>query len=57
MLIKEKVIDIIRPLPDEFTLDELVGRLILLEKVTTGLREVEEGKVVSQVEAREKMKK
>lgn len=57
MLPKEKVLEIIQSLPDEFTLDELIGRLILLEKVTTGLREVEEGKVVSQVEAREKMKK
>lgn len=57
MLTKEKVQEIIQSLPDEFTLDELVGRLILLEKVIAGLREVEEGKVVRQVEAREKMKK
>lgn len=57
MLPKEKVLEIIQTLPDEFSLDELVGRLILLEKVTAGLQEVEEGKVVSQEEAREKMKK
>ena len=39
MLAKEKVLEIVQSLPDEFTLDELVGSMILLEKVTTGLRE------------------
>ena len=57
MLVKEKVLETIRSLPDEFSLDELFERLILLEKINTGLQEVEEGKVVSQEEAKEKMKK
>ena len=38
-------------------MDELFERLILLEKINTGLQEVEEGKIVSQEEAKEKMKK
>ena len=57
MLVKEKVLETIESLPDEFSLDELFERLILLEKINTGLQEVEEGKVVSQEEAKEKMKK
>lgn len=57
MLVKEKVLETIRSLPEEFSLDELFERLILLEKVNTGIQEVEEGKVVSQDEAKEKMKK
>ena len=57
MLDKEKVLETIQSLPEEFSLDELVGRLILLEKINTGLQEVEEGKVVSQEEAKERMKK
>lgn len=57
MLVKEKVLETIRSLPEEFSLDELFERLILLEKINTGLQEVEEGKVVSQEEAKEKMKK
>ena len=57
MLNKEKVLETIQSLPEEFSLDELVGRLILLEKINTGLQEVEEGKVVSQEEAKERMKK
>ena len=57
MLVKEKVLETIRSLPEEFSLDELFERLILLEKINTGLQEVEEGKVVSQEEVKEKMKK
>lgn len=57
MLDKEKVLETIRTLPEEFSLDELVDRLILLEKINTGLQEVEEGKVMVQEEAKEKMKK
>ncbi|MCB9351243.1 MAG: hypothetical protein H6573_27650 [Lewinellaceae bacterium] len=57
MLNKEKVLETIQSLPEEFSLDELVGRLILLEKINTGLQEVEEGKVVNQEEAKERMKK
>lgn len=57
MLVKEKVLETIRSLPDEFSLDELVDRLILLEKINTGLQEVGEGKIVSQEEAKERMKK
>lgn len=57
MLVKEKVLETIRSLPEEFSLDELFERLILLEKINTGLQEVEEGKIVSQEEAKEKMKK
>ena len=57
MLVKEKVLETIRSLPDEFSLDELVDRLILLEKINTGLQEVGEGKIVSQEEAKGRMKK
>ena len=57
MLVKEKVLETIQSLPDEFSLDELVDRLILLEKINTGLQEVEEGKIMSQEEAKERMKK
>lgn len=57
MLVKERVLETIQSLPEEFSLDELVDRLILLEKIEEGLKQVEEGKTVSQEEAKEKMKK
>lgn len=57
MLVKEKVLETILSLPEEFSLDELVERLILLEKVQIGLQQVEEGKIISHEEAKRKMNK
>jgi hypothetical protein len=47
MLTKNKVIQSVNNLPESFTIDELIDRLILLEKVEQGLKQSEEGKVVS----------
>ena len=47
MLTKEKVNKTINNLPDKFTIDELIDRLIFMEKVEEGLQQSEEGKVVS----------
>lgn len=57
MLIKEKVLTTVHNLPDEFSLDELVEQLILLEKIETGLQQVKEGKTLTMEEARQKMQK
>lgn len=50
MLTKESVNKQIKELPDEFTLDELIERLIIVEKVNLGLKDVEEGRTVSEAE-------
>lgn len=42
-------------MPDEFTLDELIERLIIVEKVSRSLKEVEQGKTVSEEELDEKL--
>ena len=47
MLTKEKVNKTINNLPDKFTIDELIDRLIFMEKIEEGLKQSEEGKVVS----------
>ncbi len=47
MLTKEKVNKTINNLPDKFTIDELIDRLIFMEKIDEGLQQSEEGKVVS----------
>ena len=47
MLTKEKLNKTINNLPDSFTIDELIDQLIFFEKVEEGLKESEEGKVVS----------
>lgn len=57
MLTKEKVLQSIQDLPNEFSLDEIVEKLILLEKIEIGLQQVKEGKVVNHSTAKEKLKK
>jgi hypothetical protein len=47
MLTKEKVNKTINNLPDKFTIDELIDRLIFMEKIEEGLQQSEEGRVVS----------
>jgi len=47
MLTRNKVIKSVNNLPESFTIDELIDRLIFIEKVELGLKQSEEGKVVS----------
>lgn len=56
MLTKEKVMDAINKFPDEFSLDELVDRMILLEKIDEGIRQSKTGQVVSENQLDEEMK-
>ena len=55
MLTKELVNSQIKEMPEEFTLDELIERLIIVEKVSRSLKEVEQGKTVSEEELDEKL--
>ena len=57
MLSKTKVIKTISGFPENFSIDELVDKMILLDKIEKGLLEVKEGKVISHEEAKEKMSK
>ena len=52
---KYKVIETLNCLPDEFDVDELVEKLLFVEKVEKGIQDAEEGKVIGLVEARQKM--
>lgn len=54
---KDKFIDTANDLPQNFELDELMEKLIFIEKVDLGLKQVEEGKVVSNEKAKEIAKK
>lgn len=57
MLTKEKVLETVQSLPAEFSLDELVEHLIVLEKIERGLQQVEAGETKTMDEAKEAMKK
>ncbi|HKJ41217.1 MAG TPA: hypothetical protein VKA27_03945 [Sunxiuqinia sp.] len=47
MLTKNKVIETISKFPDQFSLDELVDRMILIQKVEQGLEESENSQITS----------
>ncbi len=50
MLTKKLITESLTHLPAEFTLDELVDRLMLLDKIDRGDRQSKENKVVSEEE-------
>jgi predicted transcriptional regulator len=56
MLTKEKVISSLNDLPDSFSMDELIDKLMLLQKIETGLEQSKKGEVFSAEEAKEMLK-
>lgn len=56
-LTKEKVIETIKGLPDSFSADDLIERIILLQKIEIGLAQSKSGQVLSTSQARKKLKK
>jgi hypothetical protein len=56
MLTKEKVIRTISKLPETFSLDELVERMIILNKIEKGLKDSDEENVISEEELDKRMK-
>ena len=54
---RTKVIETLDKLPKEFSAEELFEKLLFIEKVERGMQDVEEGKVISLEEARERMSK
>jgi Zn-dependent alcohol dehydrogenase len=44
---RDKVIESIKELPQEFELETLIERLIFIEKVEQGLKQIDEGKTIS----------
>jgi hypothetical protein len=57
MLTKSKLKEQIDNFPEEFTIDDLIDRLIIIEKIEIGNLESESGKVVSEVELDKEIEK
>ncbi len=57
MLTKEKIKKTIDSLPDNFTIEEVIEELIVIDKIEQGLKDVEEGNVYSTEEVRKKLDK
>lgn len=53
--VKEQVIELIKSLPEDATLEDIHYHLYVREKVEHGLKAVDEGRVVSQEDAEKKV--
>jgi hypothetical protein len=57
MLTKEKLIETIRQLPPNFSVDEIIDRIYLLEKIETGLQQSTDGQTTPDEEIDKKLPK
>lgn len=57
MLVNEQVHETIDSLGSEFTMDQLFERLSFIESVKEGLKDIEEGRTLTEEELKEEMKK
>lgn len=57
MLTKEKVEDSLSNLPEKFTLDELIEKIILIQKIEEGIQDADNGNTFSTKEAKERLSK
>jgi predicted transcriptional regulator len=52
MLTKDKIKQTIDSMPDQFTIEDVIEELIMIDKIEQGLKDVKEGKVFTTEEAR-----
>ena len=57
MLTKEKILQTIKDLPDQFSIDELFEKVILMQKIEIGLEQSKAGQTVSSEEAKKRLNK
>ena len=57
MLTKKQVLESIKELPESFSVDELIDRVILLQKIEEGLEQSAKGETVSTADARKKLER
>lgn len=54
---KNSALDAINEFPQEFELEDLIERLVFVEKVEKGLQQLDEGKTTTHEEVKEAIKK
>jgi hypothetical protein len=57
MLTKQKLIKAISGLPDIFSLEEVIDRIVLLQKIEIGIEQADKGQSISTMQAKKKLKK
>ena len=50
MLVKEKVIESLQKFPDNFSIDELIEKLIIIEKIENGDAQSQKNEVTSETQ-------
>ena len=55
MITKEKVVAQMSSMPDSFSIDELMERLVLVEKIENGLNDVSKGRYITEDKLDSKM--
>ncbi len=55
MLTKDKILRTVQELPDHFSIDELLDRILLLQKIETGREQSQAGLTYSTEEAKAKL--
>ena len=53
--IKERVLDAVRDLPEDTTVEEAMERLYFLAKIEEGLRQADAGQTISHEEAKQRI--
>ncbi len=54
---REKLLETVKALPQEFELDEFLEKLIFVDKVEQGLKQLDEGKTREHITVKEMVKK
>lgn len=57
MINKKQLLESINDLPNKFSAEEIIDKIILLQKIDLGLEQSKAGKILSDGDARKKLKK
>jgi hypothetical protein len=57
MLSKDKILQTVKDLPDNFSIEELFERIVLLQKIEVGLEHSKTDQVLTTDQARERLKR
>jgi predicted transcriptional regulator len=57
MLTKEKIKSVIDTLPENFTIEDVMEELIIIDKIEQGLKDIKDGNVYTTEEVKQKLSK
>jgi hypothetical protein len=57
MITKKQILSSMKDLPESFSAEQIIDKIILLQKIDMGIEQSNNGKVVSEADARKKLKK